>query len=459
MKRFKAVSLIALLLVMTVRTQVVAATDPNTNTIGDANTAVLLLIIYVVLTLLFSFLCSVAESVLLSITPSYIEAENEKQPTHAALLKRLKQDNVDRSLAAILTLNTIAHTVGAIGAGAQATVIFGSAWFGLFSAVMTLMILFLSEILPKTIGAVYWSKLVGPTAFFVRSLIVILYPVVWISERLTKFISHGKNLHIFSRDELIAMTRVGEQTGQICANEAGMIRNLFRFRSMEVTDIMTPRPDIIALDIEADQQENWDRILASGHSQFPVYKNDPDNVLGIVSIKSLWPKLVAGQAINLSSLLVPPLCVPEGLNAPSLLEHFRQSRRHVALVVDEYGHIQGIVTLHDLLEATVGDLPCVEDQDIVQREDGSWLVDGLLPIEKFNEIVGIDIVPKEEGEHYHTVGGFMLLHFGCLPLSGAYFQWEQWRFEVVDMDGHRIDKVLVKALGKKDGKVTSREPC
>lgn len=183
----------------------------------------LLLIIYVLLALVFSFLCSVAESVLLSITPSYIEGQKEKRPKHAVLLKRLRQDNVDRSLAAILTLNTIAHTVGAIGAGAKATVVFGSAWFGLFSAVMTLLILFLSEIVPKTLGAVYWSKLVGPISYFINTLIVVLYPIVWISDRLTKFISHGKNIHIFSRDEFIAMAQVGVETGHIHAKESRLI--------------------------------------------------------------------------------------------------------------------------------------------------------------------------------------------------------------------------------------------
>ncbi|MGB5985026.1 MAG: DUF21 domain-containing protein, partial [Desulfobacterales bacterium] len=151
-----------------------------------------MLIAYVLLALIFSFLCSVAEAVLLSITPSYIAGLRQKQPRRAALLRRLKQENVDRSLAAILTLNTVAHTVGAIGAGAKATVVFGSAWFGVFSALMTLAILFLSEIVPKTIGAVYWSRIVGPTAIFVQTLIIVLYPMVWISELLTRFISKGK---------------------------------------------------------------------------------------------------------------------------------------------------------------------------------------------------------------------------------------------------------------------------
>ncbi|MGD8985673.1 MAG: CNNM domain-containing protein, partial [Desulfobacteraceae bacterium] len=210
------------------------------------NTDVLQLIAYVLLALGISFLCSVAEAVLLSVTPSYIESVKEKRPKRAALLKRLKQEKVDQALAAILTLNTIAHTVGAIGAGAKATVVFGSYWFGLFSAGMTFMILFLSEIIPKTIGAVYWSKLTGPTALFVRMLMVILYPVVWISEKLTRFIARRKDLHVFSREELVAMARIGEHTGHIQKSESRIIRNLFRFDSIRITDIMTPRTVISA---------------------------------------------------------------------------------------------------------------------------------------------------------------------------------------------------------------------
>ncbi len=159
---------------------------------GGLDSDILELLLYMGLALIFSFLCSVAEAVILSVTPSYIEGLKRKHPRKAALLKRLKQDNVDRSLAAILTLNTIAHTVGAIGAGAKAADVFGSTWFGVFSAVMTLMILFLSEIVPKTIGAIYWSNLTGPTAIFVNSLIVVLYPIVRLSEKLTSLISRGK---------------------------------------------------------------------------------------------------------------------------------------------------------------------------------------------------------------------------------------------------------------------------
>jgi CBS domain containing-hemolysin-like protein len=200
---------------------------------------VILLITYVLLALVFSFVCSIAEAVLLSITPSYIAALHEQSPKRAALLKRLKQDNVDQSLAAILTLNTIAHTVGAIGSGAKATAVFGSAWFGLFSAVMTLLILFVSEIVPKTLGAVYWRRLAGPTASFVRGLILVLYPLIWISEKLTQLIAGGRKVHAFSREEFVAMAGVGEKAGAIDENESWIIRNLFRLKSLKATDVMT----------------------------------------------------------------------------------------------------------------------------------------------------------------------------------------------------------------------------
>ncbi len=355
MKRLKWVSLVVLAMVMTVLIKSVDAASPFINPVENVNEAVVLLIVYVLLALVFSFLCSVAESVLLSLTPSYIEEQKEKQPKRAALLTRLRQENVDRSLAAILTLNTIAHTVGAIGAGAQATVVFGSAWFGLFSAVMTLMILFLSEIIPKTIGAIYWSKLAGPTAFFVNSLIVVLYPIVWVSERMTKFISHGKNVHVFSRDEFIAMARIGEQTGQILDNEARMIRNLFRFGSMEVTDIMTPRTVISALPEDMTVADGLEYIEEKPFSRLPVYKTDIDDICGFVlKDEVLSKKAQVGSEATLQSLKRNILVVPESVSLTALLEMFLKDRQHIAIVVDEYGGTTGLVTLEDLVETLIG---------------------------------------------------------------------------------------------------------
>lgn len=325
----------------------------------------MLLLVYVLLALAFSFLCSVAEAVLLSITPSYIEGLKERHPRRAALLARLKQDGLDRSLAAILTLNTIAHTVGAIGAGAQAAVVFGSAWFGVFSAVMTLMILFLSEVLPKTLGAVYWSKLAGPTAYFVQSLIFVLYPIVWLSERFTKLFSRGRNVHAFSREEFVAMARVGERVGQIAGTEARMIRNLFRFGSMAVADVMTPRIVVSALPESATIAEGLAAIERKPFSRLPLYRTDIDDVAGFVLKDDVLLRIAQGRGHEpLASLKRTLPVVPETVSLTALLENLLKARQHVALVVDEYGGTAGLVTLEDLVETLTG-MEITDEKDAV----------------------------------------------------------------------------------------------
>lgn len=343
---------------------VFADTAPETLPAGMQD-GLMLLLAYVVVALFFSFLCSVAEAVLLSITPSYIEDMKEKHPRRAALLKELKQDNVDRSLAAILTLNTAAHTVGAIGAGAQATVVFGNAWFGVFSAVMTLMILFLSEVLPKTLGAVYWSKLAGPTAYYVKGLIVVLYPIVWLSDKFTKLFSRGKAVHVFSRDEFVAMARVGEQSGQIAGSEARMIRNLFRFGSMEVTDIMTPRIIVSALPEEITIAEGLASIEQKPFSRLPLYQTDIDDVTGFVLKDDVLLRIAQGRADEpLASLKRKMLVVPETISLTILLENLLKDRHHIALVVDEYGGTSGLVTLEDVVETLTG-IEITDEKDAV----------------------------------------------------------------------------------------------
>ena len=189
---------------------------------GDA----LLLLLYVFLALFFSFLCSIAEATLLSITPSYIAGLKETDPKKAEQLRRLKEDNIDQSLAAILTVNTIAHTVGAIGAGAKAISVFGQVWFGVFSAVMTLLILFLSEIIPKTLGAVYWRQLASFTGIYVNFLIKTMYPLIVVSEKLTKLISGDKKAQQFSRDEFVAMAGIGKEEGMLNERWSHMFEQL-----------------------------------------------------------------------------------------------------------------------------------------------------------------------------------------------------------------------------------------
>ena len=340
----------------------------------DMSTDVVLLVIYVLLALVFSFLCSVAESVLLSITPSYIEGQKDKRPKFAALIKKLRQDNVDRSLAAILTLNTIAHTVGAIGTGAKATVVFGSAWFGLFSAVMTLLILFVSEIVPKTLGAVYWAKLVGPISHFVRILIVVLYPLVWISERLTKSILRGKDIHVFSRDEFIAMAQVGVETGHIRDNESRLVRNIFRFESLKVDDVMTPRGVISALPEDMKVIDSLKQVAQVPFSRLPLYARHIDEITGFVLKEDVLVSAAQRQSDKkLAALKREVLFVPNSISLVVLLERFLKDRLHIAIVVDEHGGTDGLVTLEDLIETLMGmeimdETDDVEDMRFLARE-------------------------------------------------------------------------------------------
>jgi len=330
------------------------------------STDILQLTAYVLLALGFSFLCSVAEAVLLSVTPVYIEGLKEKRPKRSALLKRLKQEKVDQALAAILTLNTIAHTVGAIGAGAKATVVLGNYWFGLFSASMTFMILFLSEIIPKTIGAVYWSKLTGPTALFVQMLIIILYPVVWISEKLTRLIARKESLQVFSRKDFAAMARIGEHTGHIKKNESRIIRNLFRFESVKITDVMTPRTVISAFSENMPTMDALKHVMSAPFSRLPIYRSGVDDITGFVLKSDVLVLNAQGRGSkNLKSLRRDILAVPDLISLPTLFEQFLMDRQHIAIVVDEHGGTEGLVTLEDLIETLMG-MEIVDETDNVE---------------------------------------------------------------------------------------------
>lgn len=413
------------------------------------NTDVVLLIAYVMSALFFSFLCSVAEAVLLSVTPSFIEEQKAKQPKLAGLLKRLKQDNVDRSLAAILTLNTIAHTVGAIMAGAKAAVVFGSTWFGLFSAIMTLLILFLSEIVPKTIGALYWSKLAGPTAFFVNGLVVALYPIVRISEFLTKFISHGRDIHIFSRTEFFAMARVGEQTGHLSDNESRIITNLVQFGSLRVLEVMVPRPRVVPLDLEQSREQILSIVLESQYSRFPVCRGAIDNVVGFIHGKDLLRQAVQNPDFDLESLLRAPLFVPESKKIHELLREMQHGHTHMAMVVDEYGSLSGVVTTEDLLEELVGEIEDEHDlgepKRIQRLEEGCYLVDGLLPI---NDLANLLKVSFPDPRPYETLAGLILFELNHLPVKGERIQWGDFLLTCEKVTQTAIRRVKIEPVSQ-----------
>lgn len=329
----------------------------------DRSDAILLLILFVSMALVISFLCSVAETVLLSITPSYIEGLRDKKPEQAARLKLLRQEKIDRSLAAILTMNTVAHTVGAIEAGAQSAVVFGSTWVGFFSAIMTLLILFLSEIVPKTLGAVYWRKLVGVTILYIRALIVLMYPLVVVSEALTRLITRGKNVHKFSRDEFLAMVGFGRKSGEIDEHESKIIQNLFRFRSLKVTDVMTPRVVITALSEDMLASEAQKALRHCPFSRLPLYGENIDDITGFaLKDKIMMYKASGGKELTLTSFKRKLQAVPDFMLLPKLLEVLLDSRQQIAIIVNEYGGVKGLVTLEDVIETLLG-------MDIVDETD------------------------------------------------------------------------------------------
>jgi len=326
--------------------------DSNVTQQGSYN----LLVIYALVALGFSFLCSIAEAVLLSVTPSYIAALEEKGRRSARRLKHLKE-NVDRPLAAILSLNTIAHTVGAAGVGAEAAGIWGSSAVGIASAVMTLLILFLSEIIPKTIGAVYWRELCVSTAEAIQVLIWILFPLVWVSELLTRLIAGDKKKEIVTREEVAATAAMSTETGQLGAEEHHMLSNLLRLRSLTVEDVMTPRTVIFGFPEEMGVGE----LLQQHHhlpvSRIPVYENEGaiDEVTGFV----LKTDILLAQArdkfnTKLRELRRPIKAIPSTASLTDAFELLLNQREHLALVVDEYGGTDGLVTLEDLVETLLG---------------------------------------------------------------------------------------------------------
>ncbi len=342
-------------------------TEPTT-------TNVVLLIGFVSMAIGLSFVCSMAESVLLSMTPSYIADVQDSNPRKAQMLKRLKQDKVDQSLAAILTLNTMANTLGSIGAGAQATIVFGSAWFGLFSALMTLAILTFSEIIPKTLGTVYWRQLSGPVAYFVRGIIVILYPLIWLSERLTKLLVRGKDTNVFSRREFSALASIGEEAGQIDPLEARIIRNLLAFGAIKVEDIMTPRSVMLAFEENKTVAELLVDRPKLTFSRLPIYDGDLDNITGFV-LKTDMLLAKVNHAVHkpLTQFQREITFVFSKMKLFDLLDLMLKNRIHIAITVGEYGEVKGLVALEDVLETLLGleivdEIDRVEDMQALARQ-------------------------------------------------------------------------------------------
>jgi CBS domain containing-hemolysin-like protein len=326
-----------------------------------------LLIAFFLVSIIFSFLCSLWEAVLLSITPSYAEIKHQEGSPIGRQLRSFKA-NIDRPLAAILTLNTIAHTVGAIGVGAQATAIWSGSHpliTGLaVPATMTLAILVLSEIIPKTIGATYWKELAGFTVSSLLVIITILFPLVWLCQFITTRLKKDMKGSIYSRSDFLAMAEIGARAGVFEESESAIIANLLRFNKITAVDIMTPRTVVIAADEQTTVKSFFEDNRSLRFSRLPVYQeHTKDNVVGYFLKDELLAAIVDERGEELiGSIRREIMVIPEAFPLPELFNRFLERREHIALVVDEFGGMAGIVTMEDVIETLLG-MEIVDESD------------------------------------------------------------------------------------------------
>lgn len=313
-----------------------------------------LLIFYLLLALGVSFLCSILEAVLLSVSESYIAVMKRKGTRDGKLLTQYKED-IDRPLSAILSLNTIAHTVGAAGVGAQAQLVFGNEYVSVISAILTLLILVFSEIIPKTLGATYWKSLAPVAARVLRVLMFMMYPFVALSNGITRLLASENQRPSFSREEFSALAERGVEQGIFEEEESMIFKNLIRFSSLRVQDIMTPRIVVKYYNQERSIEEIPDKVEDLRFSRLPLYADNEDNITGYVLKNDLLIQLARGEKQKkLKELKREILVIPENANLKVLFERLLEQQDHIALVVDEYGGFSGVVTMEDLVETLLG---------------------------------------------------------------------------------------------------------
>lgn len=326
--------------------------------------------------------------------------------------------------------------------------------FGLVVLVITYLSLVIGELMPKQLalnhteaiaramaGPMLWlSKLAAPLVYLLSGSTTLL---------LRLFGVKPSNDPEITQEEIRILLRQGAQTGEVEAAEHQMVENIFHLGDQRVRTLMTPRVDIIWL--EADEApEQWrEKLKTGGFSRYPVGQGSVDNIVGVVRAKDLLAEFLSGRTPDLKSSLRRPLFVPESTPSWKVLEMFKQNGTHLAIIVDEHGGTEGLITHHDLLAAIVGEIEPIlteDDKPAIQRPDGSWLLDGALPVRDFKEVLELDTLPGETSSDYDTLGGFILSQMGRLPTPADAFEYGGWRFEVLDMDRRRIDKVLVRRV-------------
>lgn len=322
----------------------------------------ILLLFYLFLALFVSFLCSVMESVLLSTPVSFLNVKKESGHKSATTFIKLK-NNIERPLSAILSLNTIAHTIGAAGVGAQATKMFGELYFGIISAILTLLILVFSEIIPKTIGARYWRRLALVSGIIINGMVIITFPLVIMTGYLTNLFSRNKNELSVSREEISAMANIGTEEGIIKEKENKIIQNLILLGNVKVSEIMTPRVVVTVADENMSLEEFLIKKEFLHYSRIPIYSKNNENITGYVFRQTVFEKLAEEETnLKLRDICREIVVVHEFQTLLNLWEVLLEKKEHIALIVDEYGGMDGIVTMEDIIETLLG-LEIVDERD------------------------------------------------------------------------------------------------
>jgi putative hemolysin len=319
---------------------------------------------------------------------------------------------------------------------------------------ITFLTLIIGELVPKQIGLQHAERIAAAFAPAMRSLAWVASPLVQLLSLSTQLVLRLCGIKpstetSVTEEEIKLMIEQGTQEGVFEPTEQEMVERVFRLNDRTVNALMTPRPDVVWLDLQDPPEETQRKITSNSHTHYPVAEDQIDNIIGMVNSKDLLSQNLGCQPIDLRSVLRPALFIPETMSALDVLERFKKKRTHVALVIDEHGGFQGLVTTSDVLEAIVGDIPTpgeTEEADVIRREDGSWLVDGKVLADELKEFLQRDELPFEDENLYQTLGGLMMAFLDRIPRSGDHFDWGGFRFEVVDMDGHRVDKVLIKPL-------------
>ncbi|MCB8965277.1 MAG: HlyC/CorC family transporter [Ardenticatenaceae bacterium] len=428
------------------------------------NSSILFEIFVILLLIMVNGLFAMSEIAIVSVRKPRLQQRAEKGDKKAQLALSLADDPEDFLSTVQIGITLIGIVAGVFGGATLAqdlAVLLESVGLSLrysntvaaaiVVSIITYLSLVIGELLPKNLALQNAERVATAVAPFMYRLSRIVYPFVRVLSASTQFMTRILGIKpstepAITDEEIAIMVQQGAQVGVFKPEEPEMVRRIFRLGDRQVSSLMTPRREIVWLERLDTLPAVRLKIADKEFSRYPVADTDLDHVIGYVEVKDLFKQSFSDAEFDLNSILHAPLYVPETMFALDLLEHLKQKHVHMALVFDEYGGLEGLVTSNDLLEAIVGDIDSPTTPYVTRRQDNSLLVDGMMPIEELLELLDLDDLPRVSEGYYQTVGGFMMSALQEVPSEGQYFDWANLRFEVVDMDGLRVDKILVSSI-------------